>query len=159
MKIQSRMHFLESRIPPPLVTMAAVGVMWLAAHLSPSLTQENPLPYAPALALALIGMLVSIAAVRQFRRHGSTLDPRTPTDASALVTSGIYRHSRNPMYLGIVIALCGVAWYLSNPMALIGVAAFMLYITSFQIRPEERALLQKFGHPCREYIARVRRWL
>lgn len=152
-------RILESQVPPPFITVATVGVMWVATRLSPSLMLENPVRYWPAFVLVLIGGLVSFAGLCEFKRHDATIDPRKLDDASVLVTAGVYRYTRNPMYLGIAIALCGVAWYLSNPLALVGVGAFILYITCFQIRPEERALISKFGVSGTDYIHRVRRWI
>jgi len=73
--------------------------------------------------------------------------------------AGIYRFTRNPMYVGLALVLLGWAALLSSPWALLGPLVFVLYINRFQIAPEERVLSAKFGAAYTEYIARVRRWL
>ena len=75
------------------------------------------------------------------------------------MTAGIYRVSRNPMYLGFAILLLAWAVFLASPWMLLGVPAFMMFISRFQIQPEERALESLFGEEFRDYKARVRRWL
>ena len=76
-----------------------------------------------------------------------------------LVTSGVYRYTRNPMYLGMACLLLAWAVYLQNPLALLGVPLFMAYITQFQIKPEERMLVKLFGDAFIRYRQQVRRWL
>jgi protein-S-isoprenylcysteine O-methyltransferase Ste14 len=82
-----------------------------------------------------------------------------PENASSLVVSGVYRITRNPMYVGLLLLL--VAWcvFLSAPWAIAGPVAFFLYIGKFQIAPEEQVMSQKFGTDYLAYKARVRRWL
>ncbi|MNJ74873.1 hypothetical protein D3C77_718740 [compost metagenome] len=87
------------------------------------------------------------------------VNPLKPASASALVTSGIYRVTRNPMYLGFALVLAAWTVFLASPFTLLGIAAFVLYIDRFQILPEERALHQLFGEAMDEYCARVRRWI
>ena len=82
-----------------------------------------------------------------------------PGAASSLVTSGIYRFSRNPMYLGFALALLAVAVYLAHPVAPAVLIGFVVYINRFQVEPEERALKAIFGDTFAEYAARVRRWI
>jgi len=111
------------------------------------------------LGLFLLGALTCLAGVRYFRRAKTTVNPMKPESASALVASGIYRYSRNPMYLGFLLMLLGWALWLSNASALLLLPAFVLYMNRFQICPEERALLSLFGPDYMQYRARVRRWL
>jgi protein-S-isoprenylcysteine O-methyltransferase Ste14 len=75
------------------------------------------------------------------------------------VTGGVFRWSRNPMYLGMLVALAGWAAYLANATAFLLLPAFVAYLNRFQIRPEEQALLARFGPPYSEYMATVRRWI
>jgi len=102
---------------------------------------------------------IGIAGVRAFQRARTTVDPLRPEKASALVTSGIYRRTRNPMYVALAIALLGWAIWLGHPLALLGVAAFVAWINRFQIAPEERALRALFGPEFERYCSEVRRWL
>jgi protein-S-isoprenylcysteine O-methyltransferase Ste14 len=95
----------------------------------------------------------------EFRRERTTFSPMKPENASALVVSGIFRFTRNPMYLGLLMFLLAWASYLSNGVALLGLPAFVLYMNRFQIAPEERALAALFGADFTAYKARVRRWM
>ena len=94
-----------------------------------------------------------------FRRARTTVNPLRPANSSALVTSGIYRHTRNPMYLGMATLLAAWATWLGTPWALFGIVAFVAWITRFQIIPEERVLANLFGADFAAYRARVRRWI
>ena len=87
------------------------------------------------------------------------MNPLKPETSSRLVTSGIYRHTRNPMYLGMAVVLLGWAAWLGSAWSLLGIAMFAAYITRFQILPEETALQRIFGAEFDEYRERVRRWL
>ena len=133
--------------------------MWALARALPGL--GIGVPAAPWIggALAAAGLLVEMAGVLEFLRRKTTVNPMRPERASALVTGGVYRWTRNPMYLGWLPILTGWAIYLQHPFALVGVALFALYLTRFQIIPEERALEARFGEAYREYKRRVRRWL
>ncbi|MBB4864734.1 protein-S-isoprenylcysteine O-methyltransferase Ste14 [Pseudomonas nitritireducens] len=149
------MDWLEHRIPPPLVATITGLLMWLAVR-----------PIAPlggrlwlALLVVLAGVAVCLAGVASFRRARTTVNPLKPESASSLVVAGIYRHTRNPMYLGFAIILLGWCVFLGSALAVIGVAAFVLYIGRFQIRPEERALRELFGAEFDAFCGRVRRWV
>jgi protein-S-isoprenylcysteine O-methyltransferase Ste14 len=82
-----------------------------------------------------------------------------PESTSSLVVSGIYGVTRNPMYLGFLVALLGWAVFLAHALALLPLLAFLLYMNRFQIRPEESALTTLFGQEFTTYRKRVRRWL
>ena len=82
-----------------------------------------------------------------------------PQKASALVTSGVYRITRNPMYLGMLLVLAGWAVWLGNAAALIGLPLFVGVLNLLQIAPEERVLRGRFGDAFTRYAARVRRWI
>jgi len=112
-----------------------------------------------AASLVLAGFVVAILGVREFRKAGTTVDPRFPEKAESLVTDGIFRYSRNPMYLGLLCVLLGWAVYLANWPAFLFLPVFVAYMNRFQIRPEERHMLRKFGDAFSDYASRVRRWL
>ncbi|HVL56435.1 MAG TPA: isoprenylcysteine carboxylmethyltransferase family protein [Burkholderiaceae bacterium] len=150
--------WLELKIPPPAVVAIAAAAMWLlpAVATTPRL---GPLHAWWAAALAAAGAAVALAGVIEFRRAHTTIDPRRPSAASALVVQGIYRYTRNPMYLGMLIVLLGWAVYLAKLSAFLALPLFVWYLTVFQIRPEERALRERFGAEFDAYAARVRRWV
>jgi protein-S-isoprenylcysteine O-methyltransferase Ste14 len=109
--------------------------------------------------LALIGLATCLAGVASFRRANTTVNPMKPDLTSLLVVSGIYKYTRNPMYLGFALILFGWAAHLSNLTAVALVPAFVLYIDRFQIRPEEHVLASLFPHEYPRYQAQVRRWI
>lgn len=150
---------LEHRIPPPVVAVLIGAGMWALARWWPVSRFDLPAPAWLGLAVASIGGVISGLGAREFRRAGTTANPLRPERASSVVTTGIYRFTRNPMYVGIVIVLLGCFVAFGGLSAVVGLPVFVLYITRFQIQPEERALQSKFGSAYTEYQARVRRWL
>ena len=135
------------------------GAMLGVRYAAPTLSFRVPGRIGVALALAVLGVGSAIAGMIAFRQHHTTVNPLTPSASSAIVTGGIYRVSRNPMYLGFLLVLAGWAVYVSNAGAVLLLAAFVAYLTRYQIEPEERALVAKFGSRYAEYMSRVRRWL
>lgn len=152
------MHILELRIPPLLVTIIFTGLMWSLAMLTPSLTFDMPGRVILALVLAIAGITVILAGVVAFRKASTTVNPIQPETSSSLVTFGVYRISRNPMYLGFLLVLLGWAAFLSNLFSFLGVLLFVMYMNQFQIRPEERKLRDKFGEEFAIYAQSTRRW-
>ena len=154
------MQALELKIPPPIVALLAAAAMWGVSLISPPPFDVPTLVRVfLGAALALAGGVVSLSGVIAFRRAKTTVNPLKPQNASSLVTTGVYRLTRNPMYVGLLFVLLGWATFLLSPWALVGPLAFVLYIGRFQIKPEERALLALFGAAFTTYATRVRRWL
>lgn len=153
------MQWLELKIPPLLVWLAFAGAMGGVAYAVPKLSFTLAGSSAIALALVALGVALAFAGVIAFRLKRTTVNPLTPSASSAVVSSGVYRLSRNPMYLGFLLALAGWALYLSNAGAALFLPAFVAYMTQYQIKPEERALVAKFGGEFAQYMSRVRRWL
>ena len=153
------MRFLELRIPPPAVALVVGVAMWFGARFGPSLELSRSVRVAAFIAIAIAGAAIAVAGNREFRRMGTTVNPMRPENAALLVTSGIFRFTRNPMYLGLALILFGWAAFLCSAAALAGPFIFMFYIDRFQIRPEEEVLRAKFGHAYAAYTARARRWL
>lgn len=152
-------HWLECRAPPPLVGLAMLALGWGAGRLVPWAGFDFFGRLALASALVLLGLGVAGAAAAGFWRARTTVDPRHPHRARALVTTGVLGHSRNPMYLGMALMLAGAALHAGNGLTALAVPAFIAFITRFQIIPEERALAQAFGESFAAYRGRVRRWL
>jgi protein-S-isoprenylcysteine O-methyltransferase Ste14 len=145
---------------PPLVWLLVCGsLMWGLDRLAPLATMiEAPADRGGWLLVAL-GAAVAATAVRQFRRARTTVDPRAPAKATALVQSGIFGYSRNPMYLGMALVLCGWAVILGTAGPWLGVPLFVFLLTRVQIEPEEAVLSTLFGAEFTAYCARVGRWL
>ena len=150
---------LEKRIPPVALVLIVGLLMWLIAEAGPRIEVGETLRLAIAISLFLLGVLFALAGVLAFRSSKTTVDPRTPEATSALVSSGVYRYSRNPMYVGFALWLLAWGVFLASAWALIGVIVFVMYMNRFQIAPEERALREIFGDEFRDYEQRVRRWL
>jgi protein-S-isoprenylcysteine O-methyltransferase Ste14 len=150
---------MELKIPPVALVLLIGGLMGVAAWRLPTLT--FPLPGRAFIAggLAAAGAVVCLLGVASFRRARTTVNPMTPEASSSLVVVGVYRGTRNPMYLGFLLMLCGLACFLSNAVAAALLPVFVLYMTRFQIRPEERALEARFGADFIAYKGRVRRWI
>jgi protein-S-isoprenylcysteine O-methyltransferase Ste14 len=112
-----------------------------------------------ALAIGIAAFAVDVAGMLAFLKARTTVNPLRPEKASALVTGGIFRWTRNPMYLGMAMLLVAWAVYLANPISVVLIPVFVVYMNRFQIAPEERALESRFGAQFTEYRDRVRRWL
>jgi protein-S-isoprenylcysteine O-methyltransferase Ste14 len=153
-----RNHCLELRIPPAVLVAIVAAAMAALAYLVPAAGTVSVSPMVAGV-LALAGGLVALSGVVAFRRQETTVNPLTPEQSSSLVASGIYRFSRNPMYLGFLLCLVGWCVYLANCVAALLLPGFVMYMTRFQIQPEERALRARFGSQFEAYYRTVRRWL
>ena len=153
------MPSLELKIPPPVVGALVAAGMWLAAGLWPPLPIAPGPKHAAVAILAAAGIAFDLLGLIAFRASRTTINPLRPEKASSLVTGGVYRVTRNPMYVGMALLLLAWGVHLSAALPFAGIAAFVLYITRFQIRPEERVLGGIFGAEYAAYVARVRRWL
>ncbi len=154
-----RTHFLDNRLPPLLVALVVAAMMRGAVALAPALAIHWPGREIVAWVLVIVGAVVIFAGLASFARHKTTANPFKPATASSLVDTGIYGRTRNPMYVGVAIALIGYAAFLSHPVALFTAFLFPAYIGRFQIAPEERALDRVFGEAYEAYKRRVPRWL
>ena len=150
---------LELKVPPLAVWAVFAVAIAAAAHWLPSANLPLPGRRLIALVALLGGIAVFVAGGVEFKRAKTTVNPLTPEKTASIVSTGVYRLTRNPMYLGMATALLGVAlWWGSAPGFLL-VAAFCAYITRFQIQPEERALSALFGEQFITYMSQVRRWI
>jgi protein-S-isoprenylcysteine O-methyltransferase Ste14 len=150
---------LENRVPPPflVIVVAAIMATALLSHMA------APLPttwrWGLAATFFLCAGLFGFPAFVAFGRAETTIDPVRVDRASALVTTGIYRFTRNPMYVALALLLCAWAGWIGHAWPWLGPVAFVLFVTRFQIVPEERALAVTFGDAYAAYRRSVRRWL
>lgn len=151
--------FLELKIPPPIVGFLVAALMWLCSHYLSTLTLFVPYHKVFAFLFGGVGFVFDLVAIIGFIRYKTTINPLNPNATSALVTSGIYARTRNPMYVGLLLLLIGWGFYLSNAFAALWLPVFVFYITRFQIDPEESKLTEKFGNTFLAYKQSVRRWL
>lgn len=153
------MRSLELKIPPLALTAVFAALIASMSVLLPGLSVPWAHQQTMALAFVVLGLVVLFGAALQFRLQRTTLDPRTPAKASRFVARGLFRFTRNPMYLGMALVLLGVAAWAAHLFGYLLVAVFCLYLTELQIKPEERALEQRFGQEYLAYKAAVRRWI
>lgn len=153
------MRWLELKVPPPVVALLLGLVAWWLAPQGLAIAWPEWLRQGLAAALLLTGVSLDFSGLVAFVLRHTTINPLRPRRSSALVTTGIYRVTRNPMYLGLVCLLSAWAVWLSALLPWAAPVLFVLYITRFQIRPEERVLTELFGQPYTDYTQRVRRWL
>ena len=152
---------MELKLHPPIVMLLCAGLMKLLASWLP--LAALPLPPAAATGLALVlaaaGVVSGMAGVVAFARQRTTVNPHRPERTSALVTGGIYRFTRNPMYLGMALFLAAWALWLGQLTPWLGIWAYVAFINRFQIAPEERVLAEKFGDDWEQFCRRTRRWI
>jgi len=144
---------------PPLLFAGTLGLAFLL-HLAfalPGLSLPGALRRAVGIVLILAGGGLLAAALQRFRQAGTNVSPMQPT--TALVVTGIYRFTRNPMYVGLSLVYAGIAYLADSLVTLILLAPLLVVIRYGVIAPEERYMEAKFGDAYRDYKARVRRWI
>lgn len=144
---------------PPLALVALLAALMAGLDAVMPRRVDFPGRLLIALLLALAGIALAALSITTFRRARTTLDPRDPSRASALVTHGVFALSRNPIYAAFLLWLLAWCLVLGNPFALAGALVFLAWMNSVQIPAEERALAARFGEAFENYRARVRRWI
>ena len=150
---------MKLKIPPPIVAFTFALVMWVTSVATSGATFESELLVPLSLLILVAGLSVNILALVTFRRGKTTINPLKPDTASQLMMTGIYRLSRNPMYLGMLLMLCAWTIWLGNLFNLVVLPLFVWYMTRFQIIPEELALAELFPEEFSTFKAEVRRWI
>lgn len=153
------MRALELKVPPVVTVLLLGAIMGATAWLMPAWRLALPMSGILAACLAVAGLVIALLGVVACRRAGTTVHPLKPQATSCLVVSGIYRRTRNPMYLGMLLALLGWGVLLANAAALVLAATFVPLMNRLQIGPEERALAARFGADFAAYRATVHRWI
>ncbi|NGP87667.1 methyltransferase family protein [Fodinibius halophilus] len=151
---------MKLKIPPAIVTGIFVGLMWSIDYFFNEVGFLG-LPWHNIIAeiILAIGVLFGVLSLYQFYRNTTSVDPQNLDKAANLVTGGVYKVSRNPMYVAFLLLLVAYSLVLQNILSLFCVPLFIGYLNKYQIKPEEKALLEKFGDEYREYLQEVRRWL
>tara|TARA_Y100000768_G_scaffold385064_1_gene370347 strand:- start:3 stop:458 length:456 start_codon:yes stop_codon:yes gene_type:complete len=151
------MKWLELKIPPLLAALIFGFLIWVMQF---QVEIDNTIVlYIVSIILFSIGSIVSILGVWEFRKQKTTVNPMSPQESNSLVMKGIYTFTRNPMYLGFLLWLFSLGVLLRNPISLIAIVLFVIYMNIFQIIPEENILEEKFGKEYLKYKENVRRWL
>ena len=148
---------MSNKIPPPIVTLFFGLCIYLTR------------PYFPEFSFSILNSLSTISfvlgitvfatAVSSFKRQNTTVNPISIEKASSLVVNGVFKYSRNPMYLGMLFILLGLTFKFNLIGGLLFTSLFMIFISIFQIKPEEAAMEKLFDQEWEDYIKNVRRWL
>jgi len=147
------------RIPPPIQGLFWGFCMWGLAKLFAGLNIDFFGRYYLAFVLIGLGLAIEAIAVFAFFKARTTVNPIHIHKASKLVTDGLYKFTRNPMYLGVSLLLTGWAVWLGSPLSIVGVFGFIIIMNTIQIKPEEVALRKIFGEDYNNYTQNVRRWI
>ncbi len=150
---------LELKVPPAALVLIIAFLMWLLSKYLPTLSIPAAVRYTGFALFLISGFLIIIIGGLRFKAASTTVNPITPNASSSLVISGIYKFSRNPMYIGFLLMLIGWSVFLASLFTLVLCAVFVIYMNRFQIKPEERALESIFGDEYMHYKSAVRRWL
>ncbi|KXO06912.1 MULTISPECIES: isoprenylcysteine carboxylmethyltransferase family protein [Marinobacter] len=153
------MKALELKVPPVILTLLFGAAMWAVSRVLPSGYFAFPGKVLLFAVVLIAGIVIALMGVLAFRRAGTTVDPRTPHKTNSLVVNGVYRHTRNPMYVGFLMILAAWWLYLGSVFAALLLPLYVLYMNRFQIKPEERHMRDLFGDQFNQYAERVRRWL
>ena len=148
---------MNNKIPPPIVTLFFGLCIYLSRSYFPEFS--NSVLNLLSIISFVVGIFVFAAAVSSFKKQKTTVNPISIENASSLVVSGIFKYSRNPMYLGMSIVLLGLTFKFNVIGGLLFTGIFMLFITIFQIKPEEVAMEKLFDQEWKDYTKNVRRWL
>lgn len=145
---------MELKLPPPLLFILSAILIYFLPQ-----AEVYFIPKAFGYLFLLLSAIVGLMSVYAFFKEKTAFTLRDPTQTNKLVVQGIYRVSRNPMYLSLVLALIAWGIWLNSYFAILVIAGFMWYVDRFQIIPEERVLVQKFGKDFTDYQTKVRKWL
>lgn len=141
-----------------LFILAAISI-WIISKYTAGFEIKNITKNSIVTLITITGVIFGFSGVISFKKSNTSVDPTKPESADTLVSSGIYRVSRNPMYLSLVFLLIAMVLYLESLWSIIVVCLFVVYMNRFQIIPEERAMIKLFGNEYVDYMQRVRRWI
>ena len=150
------MH-IKTKIPPPLVALTFGFLINYTKNFFPKIEISNDLFISSF--MIIIGLIIMLSAIILFKKYQTTITPLNPSNATKLITDGIYKYSRNPMYLGLLLVLFGISIILNPIGGLSLIPLFILYLNLFQIIPEENAMVDLFKDEFLEYKENVRRWI
>ena len=148
---------LNNKIPPPIVTLLFGLIIYFSKNIFPDI--NNMIFYALSLFFIVAGPLILISAARSFRAQQTTINPIDIHKTSSLVVTGIFKYSRNPMYLGLLMIVISTSIFYLNIFSITTPILFYFWINRFQIKREEIFLTEKFGKEYLLYMTKTRRWI
>ena len=148
---------MKTKIPPPILAALMIGFVYFSTLLFEPITFN----YQGALSilLVIIGLAYALPSFRLFSHHKTTISPFTPSEIAVLLTEGMYRYSRNPMYLGLLLLIISSTIWFGSWLGMLIILIFIFLVNFLQIISEEDALLNIFGEEYNEYKKKVRRWI
>lgn len=151
---------MHLRIPPPIVALIGILLIFLSKDYILILYLHPYLQNTLSILFLVVGFVIILLATKEFKKSNTTVNPMKPETSTSLVTSGIFKYTRNPMYLGLSSILLASCFYFSSFLGIIVyVPFFILYITVFQIIPEEEVMKSLFDDEYLDYCSKVRRWI
>ena len=148
---------IKTKIPPPLIALAFGFLINYTKDIFPKIDIRYDIIFGSF--MIIIGLITIISAITLFKKYQTTVTPLKPSNATKLITGGIYKFSRNPIYLGLLLVLFGISIILNPIGGLFLIPLFILYLHFFQIIPEENAMINLFKDEFLEYKKNVRRWI
>lgn len=131
---------LENKIPPPIIALVTAMLMWVISTFSLDVGITFMTRIVLVIMFFLLGFFFIFLGLISFRRAQTTVDPMKPEAASSLVRTGVYRFSRNPMYIGLVLLLLALLIFLTSPLSIIGIIGFFYTLMSFKLNQKNKLL-------------------
>lgn len=150
---------MKLKVPPVIIVGVIAGFMWFLARYNPLTDYIFHAPRWFRIVPVVLGGILGVLGVIQFHNNKTTINPHQPENSTKLVISGVYRISRNPMYLALLLILIAYGVHLGQIVPFMALPLFIWYMNEFQIKPEEQVLLEKFGNEYEKFRKRVRRWI
>lgn len=150
---------LKLKIPPAALFIFFTGLIWGIDRYVPNTVIDLPFQNWVAIGIFGIGVIIGLLGVLEFIRKSTTVNPHKPENTRKLVTSGVYRISRNPMYIGLLVGLLAIVIYQGNVWSLLVLPLFVWYMNEYQIKPEEDIMEEKFGEEFKRYKDSAGRWI
>ena len=148
---------IKTKFPPPLVALTFGFLINYTKNIFPKIEVKNEFIFGSFMIIS--GLIIILSAIILFKKYQTTITPLNPSNATKLITDGIYKFSRNPMYLGLLLVLLGISIILNPTGGFILIPLFILYLNLYQIVPEENAMVDLFKNEFLEYKKNVRRWI
>ena len=149
---------IKTKIPPPLIALTFGFLIHYTKNIFPKFEIRNEIVFFGSF-MIISGLIIILSAIILFKKYQTTITPLNPSNATKLITDGLYKFSRNPMYLGLLLVLFGISIILNPTGGLFLIPLFILYLNIFQIVPEENAMVDLFKDEFLEYKENVRRWI
>ena len=148
---------IKTKLPPPLVALIFGFLINYTKNIFPKIEIKNQIIFGSF--IIINGLIIILSAIILFKKYQTTISPLNPSNATKLITNGIYKFSRNPMYLGLLLVLLGISIIFNLTGGFFFILLFISYMNLFQIIPEENAMVDLFKDEFLEYKKNVRRWI